>query len=63
MDKGILCILLMIVTILVVLVAEEYMEDKQELDLYCEMVSIRKRTNDPTLGWPDYKGIYDEECK
>lgn len=37
-------------------------EAQFELDLYCEMVGIRKATNDPLLGWPDYKQIYEEQC-
>ena len=27
---------------------------------YCEMVRLHKA--DPTIGWPDYKQIYDKEC-
>lgn len=27
---------------------------------YCEMVRLHKA--DPTIGWPDYKNIYDKEC-
>ena len=33
---------------------------------YCEMVDIHKAgvsIGDPGLGWPDYKGIYEPECK
>ncbi len=29
---------------------------------YCEMVRLRKESNDPSIGRPDYKGIYDNEC-
>ena len=36
-------------------------QEQKELDLYCEMVELRQ-TN-PDLGWPDYKGIYEEVCK
>ena len=32
----------------------------KEQDLYCEMVSLH--LDDKTLGWPDYKGIYDSVC-
>jgi hypothetical protein len=33
----------------------------QEQGLYCEMVSLH--LEDKTLGWPDYKGTYEEACK
>lgn len=35
--------------------------EAQETALYCEMVSIH--LEDETLGWPDYRGTYDEVCK
>ena len=35
-----------------------------EVDLeqrrYCEMVALYNQ--DPSTGWPDYKGIYNSEC-
>ena len=37
-------------------------EDEQaQLEHYCEMVKLHKQ--DPSTGWPDYDGIYDESCK
>ena len=33
----------------------------QEQGLYCEMVSLH--LEDETLGWPDYRGTYEEACK
>jgi len=39
-------------------------EEEQEGNaFYCEMVKIHKDSIDPHLGWPDYRGIYDEVCK
>ena len=34
--------------------------EAEALQNYCEMVQIHNA--DPTLGWPDYKRIYDKEC-
>ena len=37
-------------------------EDKQaQLEHYCEMVKLHKQ--DPSVGWPDYDGIYDTACR
>ena len=37
-------------------------EDEQaQQDLYCEMVKLHKQ--DPSVGWPDYRGEFDELCK
>jgi len=33
---------------------------QDQLDTYCEMVQLRMQN--PDLGWPDYKGIYNEVC-
>lgn len=27
---------------------------------YCDLVALHKR--DPTLGWPDYRGTFDQLC-
>ena len=36
-------------------------EDEQaQLEHYCEMVKLNKK--DPSLGWPDYDGIYHTAC-
>ena len=36
--------------------------EAQEADKrYCEMVELHK--SDSSLGWPDYKNIYDELCE
>ena len=32
-----------------------------ELAQYCGMVSLHKA--DPSVGWPDYNGNYDEVCR
>ena len=37
-------------------------EAEHELRFYCEMVDIRRNSGDPNVGWPDYKGVYDEQC-
>lgn len=34
--------------------------DADTYPTYCEMVRLHKA--DPTIGWPDYKHIYDKEC-
>lgn len=48
------------------LIAGLYLDDEkeaeQELTIYCEMVQLRRDTGDPTIGWPDYRNIYDSEC-
>lgn len=37
-------------------------EDEQlQLEHYCEMVKLHKQ--DPSIGWPDYDGIYDTACR
>lgn len=37
-------------------------EDEQaQLEHYCEMVKLHKQ--DPSVGWPDYDGIYAQSCK
>jgi hypothetical protein len=37
-------------------------EDEQaQLEHYCEMVELHKQN--PSQGWPDYDGIYDQSCK
>lgn len=33
---------------------------KNQKDLYCEMVGLHK--TDSTLGWPDFKGTYSQQC-
>ena len=42
-----------------------FMNDAEEAektdDLYCEMVEMHM--SDPSTGWPDYKGVYDAQCK
>lgn len=37
-------------------------DEKLELRNYCEMVDLFK-SSDGENGWPDYKQIYDTECK
>lgn len=36
-------------------------DEKLQLEHYCEMVKLHKQ--DPTVGWPDYDGIYDTVCR
>ncbi len=38
----------------------DFDDQKAELDHYCEMVGLYKK--DPSVGWPDYKNIYDTSC-
>ncbi len=54
-----LAALLLLITI-VGAVGDDRKQQQAELDLYCHMVGINKNDNDH--GWPDYKGIYEEEC-
>lgn len=35
--------------------------EQAELAQYCEMVELHKQAT--SKGWPDYKGIYDTECR
>lgn len=37
--------------------ADEDLEQRR----YCEMVALYKQ--DPSTGWPDYKGTYNSECR
>jgi len=56
--------IIIMVTLTIGLVGTVMVEDEQQEEtLYCEMVGIRMDTGNPHLGWPDYKGIYDEVCK
>lgn len=48
-------------TALLVVGATDQDIQSHETALYCEMVSIH--LEDETLGWPDYRGTYDEVCK
>ena len=41
--------------------ADDYEAELEEGRLYCEMVTLNME--DPSSGWPDYKGIYDKECE
>lgn len=46
--------------------ASDSTEDSRNvvLENYCEMVRIHKASREvPPAGWPDFKGIYDTECK
>jgi hypothetical protein len=38
-------------------------EVESGLNLYCEMVKIGKESNEPHIGWPDFRGTYDSECQ
>lgn len=40
---------------------DDQREQREEVALYCDMVELHQRN--PELGWPDYRGIYDEVCK
>ena len=42
------------------LIGSSELELQDRDDQYCNMVKLNR--GDPTLGWPDYKGIYDEVC-
>ena len=56
-----LCIIISLI-IIAGLSCKEMEDERLELELYCEMVKIRKESKDKRLGWPDYKGIYDKCC-
>ena len=50
--------------ILLLLIVANKMDSSTEEDehqTYCDMVQAYRA--DVSKGWPDYKGIYDEECK
>jgi len=40
---------------------DESQDAQADLDLYCDMVHLRQQN--PDLGWPDYRGIYNEVCQ
>jgi hypothetical protein len=48
-------------TVLAIVCTLEEQEEDRELQRYCEMVTLHNQ--DVTLGWPDFKGIYEEQCK
>ena len=61
-----ICIALIVAFVLTMLLS--ITDTPSELDIsdimtqrYCEMV--RLHNEDPSIGWPDYKRIYDKECK
>lgn len=47
--------------LVVTLMGQEEIERKQ-LQNYCDMVDIYKDSEGEN-GWPDYKNIYDKDCK
>lgn len=52
-----------IVLIIIILGAAGQMDlrdAERERDEYCTMVRVHDR--DPRYGWPDYKGIFADEC-
>ena len=56
-----LCSALMLLAYIVADMDSELEVQAKEQGLYCEMVSLH--LEDETLGWPDYKGTYEEACK
>ena len=40
--------------------ASDITDIEAQQNFYCEMVEIHKA--DKSFGWPDYKGIYDQQC-
>ena len=56
-----LCGTLMLLAYIVAGMDSELQVQEKEQALYCEMVSLH--LGDETLGWPDYKGTYQEACK
>lgn len=63
MKKSTLLAIILSALCLAAVMVEDEKEAERSLELYCEMVTIRLETGDPYLGWPDYKGIYDAECR
>ena len=56
-----LCSALMLLAYIAAGMDSELEVQAKEQGLYCEMVSLHLK--DETLGWPDYKGTYQEACK
>ena len=46
----------------VILNKMEVSDAHSEIEMYCEMVTDWKASNGQR-GWPDYNGVYEQECK
>lgn len=38
----------------------DYEDERRELDHYCYMVQLYYQ--DSNVGWPDYRGIFNDQC-
>lgn len=53
---------ILIVVIIVIASTMDYQDEVKQQLHYCEMVKLYKSSNGEN-GWPDYKNIYETECK
>lgn len=57
--------LIALLVLIVLIIAIAVMRGHDEEDLaqrhYCEMVTLYKQN--PSTGWPDYEGTYDQLCR
>ena len=54
-------IMFVIITGVAISVMFDEQEEDRELARYCEMVELNN--SDKSIGWPDYRNVYDEVCK
>ena len=54
-------LLMGVVSILAISMMLDEQEEDRAIQRYCEMVELNK--TDQSLGWPDYRAIYNEVCK
>lgn len=47
---------------MVIVSTMDYQDEVKQQSYYCEMVELYK-SSDGENGWPDYKDIYQTECK
>lgn len=54
-------VLLLAIVVMIITQLPDPIEDlERDRKEYCEMVELHNA--DPALGWPDYKGVYQEVC-
>lgn len=57
----VLLVIIAFMAVLGLLGALDVEDEQAEQDLYCDMVKQHRK--DPSTGWPDYRGEFDELCK
>lgn len=54
--------IVLVVMLLGVVGRQDYLQELKDLNDYCNMVKINQETHGQ-YGWPDFKQIYQAECK